>query len=247
MLCATEHGEPLSVMLRPGNAAANSITDHICVLDAAVAQLPEAAAARHREGDEPSAPRQVQMRVDAAGCSVHIADACRARDVVFFMTARSNGEVTTAINQNRFDAEAWKPALRGDGEPAERAQVAELTEFADLEHWPQRTRFIARREPLHPVPSAACSTPSCGATAGSTPTPTATPPNSTPTCEPTPASRTPSPTSKTRPQTHALSRLRRQRRLDTPPSRPPTHQPHPLLDIGAHHSVGHCRPTWEPK
>ena len=53
MLCATEHGEPLSIMLRPGNAAANSITDHICVLDAAVAQLPEAAAAGHREGDEP--------------------------------------------------------------------------------------------------------------------------------------------------------------------------------------------------
>ena len=150
MLCATEHGEPLSIMLRPGNAAANSITDHICVLDAAVAQLPEAVAAGHREGDEPSAPRQVQMRVDAAGCSVHIAEACRARNVVFFMTARSNGEVTTAIDHNRFDTKKWKPALRGDGEPAERAQVADLTEFADLKDWPERTRFIARREPLHP-------------------------------------------------------------------------------------------------
>ncbi len=150
MLCATEHGEPLSIMLRPGNAAANSIADHIAVLDAAIAQLPEAAAAGHREGDEPSAPRQVQMRVDAAGCSVHIADACRARNVVFFMTARSNGEVTAAIDHNRFDTKKWKPALRGDGDPAERAQVAELTDSADLEHWPERTRFIARREPLHP-------------------------------------------------------------------------------------------------
>ena len=150
MLCATEHGEPLSVVLRPGNASANSISDHIGVLDAAIAQLPEAAAAGHREGDEPSAPRQVQMRVDAAGCSVHIAGACRARNVVFFMTARSNGEVTTAIDHNRFDTKAWKPALRGDGDPAERAQVADLTEFIDLKDWPERTRFIARREPLHP-------------------------------------------------------------------------------------------------
>ena len=40
MLCVTDDGEPLSMMLRPGNAAANSISDHIEVLDAAVAQLP---------------------------------------------------------------------------------------------------------------------------------------------------------------------------------------------------------------
>ena len=150
MLCATEHGEVLSVMLRPGNAAANSISDHICVLDAAIEQLPEAAAAGHRAGDDAEAPRQVQMRVDAAGCSTHIAAACRQRNVVFFMTARSNDHLTAAIDHNRFDTKKWKPALRGDGEPAERAQVADLTEFADLTHWPQRTRFIARREPHHP-------------------------------------------------------------------------------------------------
>ena len=31
----------------------------------------------------------------------------------------------------------------------ERAQVAELTDSVDLSGWPERTRFIARREPLH--------------------------------------------------------------------------------------------------
>ena len=180
MLCATEHGEPLSIMLRPGNAAANSITDHICVLDAAVAQLPEAAAAGHREGDEPSAPRQVQMRVDAAGCSVHIAEACRARNVVFFMTARSNGEVTTAIDHNRFDTKKWKPALRGDGDRhAERAQVADFTEFADRRAGLSAPASSPAESRFTPAPSAACSTPSCGATDT---TPTATPPSSTPTC-----------------------------------------------------------------
>ncbi len=151
MLCATEDGEPLSIMLRPGNAAANSICDHIEVLDAAIAQLPAAAAAGHREGDEAAqASRQVQLRVDAAGCSARIAEACRARNVVFFMTARSNDEVTAAIDHSRFDNEAWQPVLRADGEPAERAQVADLTESVDLAGWPDRTRFIVRREPRHP-------------------------------------------------------------------------------------------------
>ena len=72
MLCATEDGEPLSIMLRRGNAAANNIADHIDVLDAAVAQLPEAVAAGHCASGGAPAPRQVQLRVDAAGCSVHI-------------------------------------------------------------------------------------------------------------------------------------------------------------------------------
>ena len=51
---------------------------------------------------------------------------------------------------NRFDTELWQPALRGDGEPVERAQVADLTDSVDLEAGPERTRFIARRERLHP-------------------------------------------------------------------------------------------------
>ena len=151
MLCATDDGEPLAVRLRPGNAAANSISDHIDVLDAAIAQLPAAVAAGHREGDDAApASRQVRLRTDAAGCSVHIAEACRARNVVFLFTARSNDEVAAAIDHSRFDTEAWQPALRADGGPAERAQVAELTESVDLTGWPERTRLIARREPLHP-------------------------------------------------------------------------------------------------
>ena len=127
-----------------------TIADHIDVLDAAIEQLPEAVAAGHCASGEAPAPRQVQLRVDAAGCSVHIAQACRQRNIEFFMTARSNDEVTTAIDHNRFDRDTWQPALSADGEPSERAQVRELTEFVDLEGWPERTRFIARREPLHP-------------------------------------------------------------------------------------------------
>ena len=149
MLCATSDGEPLSIMLRPGNAAANNIADHIDVLDAAVAQLPGAVAAGHCASGGAPAPRQVQLRVDAAGCSTQIAQACRQRNIEFFMTARSNDGVTTAIDHNRFDRDTWQPALGSDGEPSKRAQVAELTKSVDLEGWPERTRFIARREPHH--------------------------------------------------------------------------------------------------
>ena len=107
MLCATSDGEPLSIMLRRGNAAANNIADHIDVLDAAIEQLPEAVAAGHCASGEAPAPRQVHLRVDAAGCSTHIAQACRQRNIEFFMTARSNDEVTTAIDHNRFDRDTW--------------------------------------------------------------------------------------------------------------------------------------------
>ncbi len=151
MLCVTDDGEPLAVMLRPGNAAANSIGDHIEVLDAAVAQLPAAVAAGHREHDDAElAVRRLQLRVDAAGCSIHIAAACRDRNTEFFMTARSNNQVTAAIDDNRIDTEIWQSALDARGEPAERAQVAELTSFVDLSDWPDKTRFITRREPRHP-------------------------------------------------------------------------------------------------
>jgi len=150
MLCAAD-GEPLSVMLRPGNAAANSIGDHIAVLDAAVEQLPAAAAAGHREGDgAAAAARKMQLRTDAAGCSTEIAAACRARNIEFSLTARSNNEVTAAIDHSRFDREGWQPARRADGELDDSAQVADLSALVELKDWPRGTRFIARRERRHP-------------------------------------------------------------------------------------------------
>jgi len=51
-------GEALSVLLRPGNAGANSIADHLVVLDAAIAGLPLDVAAGHRVGDDPGLVRR---------------------------------------------------------------------------------------------------------------------------------------------------------------------------------------------
>ena len=55
-------GEPLAVLLRPGNAGSNTAADHITVLDQAVAALPD-----HVDGHEWDA--RLLIRTDAAGGS----------------------------------------------------------------------------------------------------------------------------------------------------------------------------------
>lgn len=143
-------GETLAVTLRPGNAGANDIADHVAVLDAAIAQLPEEIAAGHRRGDDPAVVRRpLQVRVDSAGCTSFVW-ACRARNVGFAVVARRNASIHAAISRITSDDDCWRRAIRQDGEPRPGAAVAELTELVDLSDWPDGTRLIVRREPLHP-------------------------------------------------------------------------------------------------
>jgi Transposase DDE domain group 1 len=143
-------GETLAVRLRPGNAGANNIADHVAVLDAAIAQLPAEIAVGHRPGDDPALVRRgIQARVDSAGCTDFVWQA-RARNVGFAVVARSNQAIHAAISRVRFDEDYWQPARRQDGDEREGAGVAELTALVDLCDWPEGTRLIVRREPLHP-------------------------------------------------------------------------------------------------
>ncbi|MDX3762820.1 transposase [Streptomyces sp. AK02-04a] len=58
LLCFLDNtGEALAGVLRPGNAGANTAADHITVLDAALAQIPDA----HRHGTD------ILIRADSAG------------------------------------------------------------------------------------------------------------------------------------------------------------------------------------
>lgn len=79
MFCfADATGETLAAVLRPGNAGANTVTDHVTVLDTAIAQLPSSIAAGHRPGDDGAlAERQVLVRADSAGCTQGFLAACR--------------------------------------------------------------------------------------------------------------------------------------------------------------------------
>src|SRR5438093_426545 len=65
-----ETGEHLAAVLRPGNAGANTAADHVALLDAALAQLPEAIGNRERQQ-----PVAILARPDSAGSTHHFAAA----------------------------------------------------------------------------------------------------------------------------------------------------------------------------
>lgn len=137
-------GEALAGLLRRGNAGSNTASDHIQVLDMALAALPEQA--RPRPGD-PDGPR-VLARSDSAGATHAFADACAARGVGF-----SFGFPVDARIQRIVDAipeECWHPALQTDGEFRDGAWVAEATGMIDLDTWPEGSRLILRKERPHP-------------------------------------------------------------------------------------------------
>ncbi len=76
-------GETLAVRLRPGNAGANHIADHVALLDAAIAGLPSEIAVGHRAGDDAGLVRRpIQVRTDSAGCIGFVWHA-RSRNVGF--------------------------------------------------------------------------------------------------------------------------------------------------------------------
>jgi Transposase DDE domain group 1 len=142
-------GETLGVQLRPGNAGANTIADHVRVLDQAISQLPAEIAVGHRAGDDPGLVRRpVRVRCDSAGCTDFVWQA-RRRNVGFCVVARSNANVHAAISRV-IDDDRWRPAIRQNGDVRTGAAVAELTDLVDLSDWPDGTRLIVRREPLHP-------------------------------------------------------------------------------------------------
>ncbi len=152
MFCtAAATGEALSGLLRPGNAGANCAEDHLVVLDEALAQLPEPITAGHHLGeDEAMVRRPVVVRADSAGATYGFVWGCRDRNVGFAVAARSTPQLSAAISAIAQDETRWKSAVRPDGKHRKGAAVAEVTELVDLSEWPQGTRLIIRREPLHP-------------------------------------------------------------------------------------------------
>lgn len=152
MFCfADQTGEALAAVLRPGNANANTIGDHLTVLDAAIGQLPAEVGIGHQLGDDPSlVVRPVMVRADSAGCTHGFVDGCRARNVGFAVVARRTAQIHGAIGKVLVDDSRWQPATTQNGEPRVDAHVAEITDLVDLTGWPEGTRLIVRREPRHP-------------------------------------------------------------------------------------------------
>ena len=128
-------GEALAGVLRPGNAGSNTAADHVALLEAALAQLPEGAASRG-----------TLVRCDSAGATHAFLDAVSARGLSFSVGCELSERVRAACLA--VPEEAWLPALDSAGREREGAWVAELD--LNLAAWPEGTRAICRRERPHP-------------------------------------------------------------------------------------------------
>lgn len=137
-------GEPLAMMLRPGNAGSNTAADHIAVTRDALKQLP---------GVNPSCPgRKVLIRTDGGGGTKEYVN-WLANKGVSYSIGYTLPAATPDIYRLIPDA-AWQPAVNADHELREGADVVEITDLLQhrglLTGWPDRMRVIVRRERPHP-------------------------------------------------------------------------------------------------
>jgi hypothetical protein len=144
-------GDNLAVMLRPGSAGSSTASDHILVLDAALAQLP--------------APwrTDVLVTIDGAGAShdviahltklnTALVHGRRGRRVEYSIGWPCHERTMAGIGQ--LPESAWADALGADGKVDRQAQVADLTGILRhgpggdrMQGWPPDQRVVARRTP----------------------------------------------------------------------------------------------------
>ncbi len=133
-------GEPLAILLRPGNAGSNTATDHVTVAKDALAQLP---------GINPTGPgKKVLIRADGAGGTKDFTTWAHRRGVQYsvgFTLPGITPDLLKLIPQG-----TWTPAYDAEGKVRPGADVAELTDLLSLVGWPPGMRVIARRERPHP-------------------------------------------------------------------------------------------------
>jgi hypothetical protein len=134
-------GEPLSVLLRRGNAGSNTVADHVTVLRDALAQLP----ASRRPG------KNVLVRVDGAGGTHGLIDWLTRRRLAYSVGFSLPGDLATMQKTlAAVPAAAWTPAYDADRQVRPGAWVAEVTGLFQLTGWPAGMRLIVRRERPHP-------------------------------------------------------------------------------------------------
>jgi len=143
-------GESLAFRLRPGNAGSNTASDHIGVLDEAIAQVPDP----YR--------RDLLITVDGAGATLELINhitalnAVHGRRVHYSVGFDLDTRARTAIGQLRESD--WQHVWDRDGEPRDldgdhAAGVVELTGLLrtshggdELSNWPADMRIYCRRE-----------------------------------------------------------------------------------------------------
>jgi hypothetical protein len=139
-------GEFLAAALRRGNAGSNTAVDHVTVLDAALAQIPD----QYRHGTP------ILVRADTAGCTREFLTHIRrlreqAMSCEFSVGWAIRDKERTAIGA--LPKTVWADAVDADGGHRDGAALAEITGVlpaAAVAGYPGGTRVIVRRERPHP-------------------------------------------------------------------------------------------------
>jgi hypothetical protein len=128
--------ESLAMLLREGRAGSNTAADHLTVLTAALAQVPDSSHAK------------ILVRVDGAGAThellEHLERLNTARRTVRYLV----GWTVTADDEaavGKLPERAWEAALRQDGDIQDGYGIAELTGVNTRTGWPQGMRLLVRR------------------------------------------------------------------------------------------------------
>ena len=132
------NGEPLALVLRPGNAGSNTAADHIETARLALAQLPR------------GLRRRVLVRADTGGGTHEFLKwlTAKSRRLHYSVGMVITEEIRTAILQ--VPADGWTPAYDGDGQVRKGAWVADITGMLDLDSWPAGKRINVRKARPHP-------------------------------------------------------------------------------------------------
>jgi len=134
-------GEPLAILLRPGNAGSNTATDHITVIRQALAQLPG-----QRPGQRPG--RKVLIRTDGAGGTKQLIEWLTSQRLSY--SVGFTLPVNTPDLLAKIPETAWASAYDAHDQVRDGAWVAELTGLLNLSSWPTGMRVIVRKERPHP-------------------------------------------------------------------------------------------------
>jgi hypothetical protein len=131
-------GEPLAILLRPGNAGSNTASEHIEATTLALAQLPS----RPR--------RRVLIRADSGGGTHGFLSwlAAPGRRLAYSVGFTITDDIADAILD--IPADGWTPAYDAGAQVRPGAWVAEITGMLHLSTWPKGMRLIVRKERPHP-------------------------------------------------------------------------------------------------
>jgi len=150
-------GEPLALLMRPGNAGANNANDHITLIRNAYRALP---------GSESGGNigRRILVRTDGAGGSKNVAAYLHSRGFAYSLGLRVNEKIGTLVSTMSDEVKqgVLRPGTDGGVTDTDTAYVADITGLLEsgkageyginLTGFPPGTRVIVRVE----YPAAGC-------------------------------------------------------------------------------------------